>query len=196
MEQATKARKPVGEIDPASYRCARTIPAEPYASRGHCNPDYQSVMGMLGGAKTILPFPLETASAQSLQAKLAAGTLTSEQLVKAELTRIALANANGPAVQAVRAINPSVLAEARASDARRASGGGRGALEGIPVLVDDTIDVASLATSAGSIALQDNLAAGDAALVSKLRAAGAVILGDTNVTELAGALDASGNMPQ
>jgi Asp-tRNA(Asn)/Glu-tRNA(Gln) amidotransferase A subunit family amidase len=62
-------------------------------------------MSMLGNVKTILPFPLETSSAQSLQAKLAAGTLTSQQLVKAELTRIALANANGPSVQAVRAIN-------------------------------------------------------------------------------------------
>src|SRR4051794_18723916 len=196
IEQATKLRKPVGEVDPASYRCARTIPAEPYASRGHSNPDYQSVMGMLGGAKTILPFPLETTSAQALQAKLSAGTLTSEQLVKAELTRIALANANGPAVQSVRAINPSALAEARASDARRATSGARGPLEGIPVLVDDTIDVSRLATSGGSIALQDNVPAGDAALVAKLKQAGAVILGDTNVTELGGALDNSGNLPQ
>ena len=59
-----------GEVDPASYRCARTVPAEPYAARGHCNPDYTSVMSMLGNIKTILPFPLETTSAQSLQAKL------------------------------------------------------------------------------------------------------------------------------
>ena len=44
IEQATKLRQPVGQVDPASYRCARTVPAEPFASRGHCNPDYQSVM--------------------------------------------------------------------------------------------------------------------------------------------------------
>src|SRR3954447_15692920 len=99
MEQATKARKPVGEIDPASYRCARTIPAAPYAARGHCNADHQAIMSLLGGTKTVRPFPLETTGATALAAKLAAGTLTSEQLVKAELTRIALANANGPAVQ-------------------------------------------------------------------------------------------------
>src|SRR4051794_12383204 len=196
IEHALQASKPVGEVNPASYRCAHTTPAEPYAGRGHCNPDYQSVMAMLGGTKTILPFPLETTSAQALQAKMAAGTLTSEQLVKAELTRIALANANGPAVQAVRALNANALNEAKASDARRASGGARGALEGIPVLVDDTIDVSSLPTSAGSIALQDNLPSGDAALVAKLKAAGAVILGDTNVTELAGMLDNSGAIPQ
>ncbi len=64
------------------------------------------------------------------------------------------------------------------------------------MLVDDTIDVSSLPTSAGSIALQDNMASGDAALVAKLKAAGAVILGDTNVTELNGAMDASAVMPQ
>ncbi len=194
IEQATKLRKPVGEVNPASYRCARTVPAEPYASRGHCNPDYASVMSLLSGTKTILGFPLETTSAQALQAKLTAGTLTSQQLVKAELTRIALANANGPAIQAVRAINPSVLEEAAASDSRRAAGGARGPLEGIPVLVDDTIGVIGLATSGGSIALQDDKPAADAALVARLRAAGAVILGDTNVTELGGVVDA--NMPQ
>ncbi|MDA0159779.1 amidase family protein [Solirubrobacter ginsenosidimutans] len=194
IEQGTKLRKPVGEVDPASYRCARTDVPEPYAARGHCNPDYTSVMSMLGNVKTILPFPLETSSAQSLQAKLTAGTLTSQQLVKAELTRIALANANGPSVQAVRAINAHVLDEAAAADARRAAGGTLGPLDGIPVLVDDSISVKSLATSAGSIALQDNLPSDDAALVAKLKAAGAVILGDTNVTEIGGAFDT--NMPQ
>ena len=62
------------------------------------------------------------------------------------------------------------------------------------MLVDDSISVTGLATSAGSIALQDNKPADDAALVAKLKAAGAVILGDTNVTELGGVIDA--NMPQ
>jgi amidase len=196
LEHATQLRQPVGEVDPALYRCAHTDPPKPYASRGHCNPDYQSIMSTLGGTPTILPFPLETSSAQSLEAKLAAGTLTSEQLVKAELTRIALANANGPAVQAVRNISPRALSEAQASDAHRATSGSRGPLEGILVLVDDSMNVASLPTSGGSIALQDNLPASDAALVAKLKAAGAVILGDTNTTELSGAFDSSESMPQ
>ena len=187
IEQATKLRKPVGEVNPSAYRCARTLPAEPYAARGHCNPDYTSVMSLLGNTKTILPFPLETTSAQALQAKLTAGTLTSQQLVKAELTRIALANANGPAVQAVRAINPDGARRGRRERRPpRAPAATRGPLDGIPVLVDDTISVTGLATSAGSIALQDNKPADDAALVAKLKAAGAVILGDTNVTELGG----------
>src|SRR5262249_15624197 len=161
IEQAAKLRQPVGQVDPASYRCARTDPPEPFASRGHCNPDHQSVMSLLGGTPTILPFPLETTSAATIQAKLAAGTLTAEQLVKAELTRIAMSTANGPSIQAVRAVNPDALDEARASDARRGASGARGPLDGIPVLVDDTIDVAGLATSGGSIALQDDLPAGD-----------------------------------
>jgi Asp-tRNA(Asn)/Glu-tRNA(Gln) amidotransferase A subunit family amidase len=196
IEQATKLRQPVGQVDPASYRCAHTDVPEPFAARGHCNPDDASVMRLLGGQQTILSFPLETTSAYALAAKLAAGTLTSEQLVKAELTRIALSNADGPAIQAVRAIDPDVLAEARASDARRAAGATRGPLDGIPVLVDDSMDVAGLATSDGAIARQDSVASADAALVSKLRGAGAVILGDTNVTELSGAMDNSGAMPQ
>src|SRR5262249_46359826 len=153
-------------------RCAPTVPAEPFASRGHCNPDHES----LGGQETILPFSLETTSAASLEAMMNAGTLTSEQLVKAELTRIALANADGPAIQAVRALNPDAVKEAIDSDRYRVRHGARGRLEGIPVLVDDSIGAAGMATSGGSIALEDLFPAADATLVAKLKAAGAVIL--------------------
>jgi Asp-tRNA(Asn)/Glu-tRNA(Gln) amidotransferase A subunit family amidase len=193
IEQATNQRQPPAAIDPASYRCAHTDPAEPFAGRGHCNPDFTSVMGILGGSQTVLSFPLETTSAVTLESMMAAKTLTSQQLVRAYLTRIALANAEGPAVQAVRSINPTAIADAAASDTRRAAGGSRGPLEGIPVLVDDSVDAVGLATSGGSIALEDNLPAADSSLVAKLKAAGAVILGDTNTTELGGAFDP--NMP-
>jgi amidase len=193
MEQATKLRQPVGLVDPASYRCAHTVPAEPFASRGHCNPDNTSVMSMLGGTKTILPFPLETTSASNLESRMAGGTLTSVQLVKAYLTRIALTNANGPAIQAVRNIDPTALADAAASDAYRASNPAR-PLEGLPVLLDDSMNIFGLPTSGGSIALQDNMPAADSAIVAKLKAAGAIILGDTNITELSNALEGT-NMP-
>jgi amidase len=186
LEQSTHLRQPAAMVDPASYRCAHSVPAEPFASRGHCNPDFQSVMHMLGGSQTILGFPLETTPAASLEAKMTAGTLTSERLVKAELTRIALANAQGPAVQAVRALNAKAIQDAAASDRYRAKHGARGPLEGIPVLVDDSMNLAGVATSGGSIALEDSLPAADAILVAKLKAAGAVILGDTNTTELGG----------
>jgi amidase len=195
LQQEQKLQQAPAMIDPASYRCAQTVPAEPFASRGHCNPDYQSIMSMLGDTAPATPsFNLETTSASQLEAMMNAGTLTSAQLVKDELYRMALSNANGPAIQAVRALNPSAIADAQASDAYRAAHGARGPLEGIPVLVNDSIDVQGLATTGGSIALEDNLPAADAALVAKLKAAGAIILGDTNITELNGAFDP--NMPQ
>ncbi len=193
MEQSTKLRQPPAMINPAAYRCARTEPAEPFASRGHCNPDYRSTKKLLDNRPT-LPFSLETASAASLEEMLRAGTLTSKDLVKAELYRIAITNAQGPSIQAIRALNPHAIDQATASDKLRHKGLASGPLAGIPVLVNDSIDDAGLATSAGSIALQDNLPAASSKIVGKLEAAGAIVIGDTNVTELGGAFGP--NMPQ
>src|SRR3954452_1713463 len=194
IEQGTKLRKPVSEVNPSMYRCAKTTPAPAFAERGSCNPDYASVMKVAGGTQTILPFSLETESAKSLQARLAAGTLSSETLVKAYLTRIALTNAEGPSLQAVRMINTDAVEQAKLLDRERATSGARGPLHGLPVLLDDTIDVHGMPTTAGSIALQKSMPASDAALVTKLKAAGAIILGKTNVTELNGLFDA--NLPE
>jgi amidase len=193
MEQSTKLRKPPAEVDPAMYRCAHTIPAEPFAARGHCNPDDQSIKS-ISNAKTVLPFSLETTSAASLEEMMNAGTLTSKELVKAELYRIALTNAEGPAIQAVRDINPNAVQEATESDKKRKKKGVTSALAGIPVLVDDSIDASGLPTSAGSIALEENLPGADATLVARLKAAGAIVLGDTNTTELGGEFEPT--MPQ
>ena len=66
IEQATKLRQPASMVNPSMYRCAKTIPAPPFASRGGCNPDYDTILTMLGGTTTILPFSLETESVQSL----------------------------------------------------------------------------------------------------------------------------------
>lgn len=196
IEQGTKElRKPAAEVDPAAYRCAHTATPEPFAERGHCNPDYVSLMKMLGGKKTVLPFSLETTSATELEAKLEEGTLTSEELVKAELYRAALTNDNGPAVQALRAVAPGAIAAAAESDKRRRRGRSKGALDGIPVVVDDSINVKGLATSAGSIALQENVPTTSATLVKNLEEQGAIILGDANVGEFDGAME-SANMPQ
>ncbi|GAA4564450.1 amidase family protein [Planotetraspora kaengkrachanensis] len=201
IEQATKLRQTAGSVNPSMYRCARTVPAEPFAGRGHCNPDYDTIMRALGHAPKPLPFSLETESARSLSARLAAGTLTSEELVKAYLYRIALTNAEGPATQAVRAVNPDALKEARAIDRERDKDRKdkrdkkqRGPLFGLPVLLNDGFDVDGMATTGGSIALQDRKPYGDSTVVAKLRAAGAIILGKTNVSELNGVFDA--NMPK
>src|SRR5258708_33103191 len=77
MEQSTKLRQPPAMINPAAYRGAHTVPAEPFASRGHCNPDYRSTKKLLDNRAT-LPFTLGTASAASLAEMLRAGTLTSK----------------------------------------------------------------------------------------------------------------------
>jgi Asp-tRNA(Asn)/Glu-tRNA(Gln) amidotransferase A subunit family amidase len=194
IEQATKLRKPVSEINPSMYRCAHTVPAPAFSERGSCNPDYDSTMKLIGGAAPTLPFSLETESAQSLQDRMTAGTLSAETLTKAYLARIALTNAEGPALQAVRELNTNAIEEAKLLDRERATSGVRGPLHGIPVLLDDVIDVKGLPTTGGSIALQKAMPASDAALVSKLKAAGAIILGKTNVSELNGLFDA--NMPE
>jgi amidase len=191
LEQKTKLRQNPQRLNPAMYRCADLDVAPPYAWRGGCNPDYDTASAAAGTTETPdLGFTLETASVADLQARMTAGTLTAVQLTKAYLNRIALVNAQGPGLQAVRALNAGALAEAQAADAARA-GGTTGALLGIPVLLDDSYDVAGMTTSAGSIALQANQPAADSAVVAKLKAAGAVILGKTNVTELNSVLDAN-----
>ncbi len=189
IEQSTKLHQAPGMVNPSMYRCAHTVPAEPFASRGHCNPDYQSISSTLSGSGPVLPFSLETASAASLEAMMSEGSLTSKRLVKAELYRIAITNANGPSLQAVRNLNPNAVEEATASDKKRAKGGATTPLTGIPVVVNDSIDDLGLPTSGGSIALQDNLPKADATIVAKLKAAGAIVLGDTNTTELGGVFD-------
>jgi amidase len=195
IEQQTHLREAAADVNPSAYRCAHTASPEPFAGRGHCNPDYVSLMKTLGGKKTVLPFSLETTSATELEAKLEEGTLTSEELVKAELYRAAITNDNGPAVQALRAIVPGAITAAAESDKRRKRGRSKGVLDGIPVVVDDSIDVKGLATSAGSIALQDNIPTASATLVKNLEEQGAIVLGDTNVGEFDGAMEGS-NMPQ
>lgn len=195
VEQSTKLHKTPAEVDPAAYRCAHTTPAPPFAGRGHCNPDYASLKSPEVNKHDVLPVSLENTSAASLESMLSAGTLTAKQLVKADLYRIALTNANGPAIQAVRNVNPNALAEAVASDqARRKAKAPLGPLAGIPVLVDDSVDAMGMPTSAGSIALEDNLPSASSTIVAKLKAAGAIVLGDTNTTELGGMFDP--NMPQ
>jgi amidase len=199
VEQTTKLRKTPAMVNPSMYRCAHTVPAEPFAGRGHCNPDYSSTEQILKSPPPTVPFSLETASAKTLEEMMNAGTLTSSQLVRAELYRIARTNAAGPAVQAVRNINPKALREAAVSDNKRERvKAGKippfGPLAGIPVVVNDSIDASGMPTSAGSIALQDNLPSADSTIVAKLKAAGAIVLGDTNIGELGGVFDP--NMPQ
>ena len=124
-------------------------------------------------------------SAADARDRMAAGQLTSEALTRAYLDRIAQIDDAGPTLDAVIELNPSAIAEAAALDAERKSGRVRGPLHGIPVLIKDNVDVAGMVNSAGSLALADNRPAADAFMAKRLREAGAVILGKTNLSEWA-----------
>ncbi|MBZ4324111.1 amidase family protein [Streptomyces huiliensis] len=125
---------------------------------------------------------LDTATIPHLQARMAAGTLTSSALTRAYLRRIAAVD---PKIHAVLRTDPTALRQAAASDARHRRGTSRGPLDGIPVLLKDNIDTRDLPTTAGSAALTGKPPRSDAPLVTRLRAAGAVILGKTNLSEWA-----------
>src|SRR6187549_1023353 len=124
-------------------------------------------------------------SASDAAAKMAAGALSSRQLTQAYLDRIAKIDKAGPALNSVIELNPDALKDADALDAERKAGKLRGPLHGIPVLIKDNVDVAGMVNSAGSLALADNRPKQDAFLVTRLRGAGAVILGKTNLSEWA-----------
>jgi amidase len=139
-----------------------------------------------GGRHLPSPFPLEEATIAGLQALMASGRETSESLVAAYLKRIDELDRRGPALRAVIETNPDALAIARELDRERRDKGLRGPLHGIPVLIKDNIDTADrMETTAGSLALLGSKPTRDAFLVQRLRAAGVVILGKTNLSEWA-----------
>ena len=121
-----------------------------------------------------------------LQADMTAGRTTSQALVQAYLERIAAMDRAGPRLNSVIALNPDALAQARALDAERRAGHVRGPLHGVPILVKDNVETKDpIATTAGSLALADNVTGRDAPVIARLRAAGVVILGKTNLSEWA-----------
>ncbi len=123
--------------------------------------------------------------ALTLRAELAGGRVSAEHVTQVFLRRIAALNEAGPALNAVIEINPDALSIARRLDRQRTRGN-LGPLHGVPVLIKANIDTADrMATSAGSIALAAHRAREDAAVVARLRAAGAVLLGKTNLSEWA-----------
>jgi amidase len=136
--------------------------------------------------QAVLWAPVMGRNMADLRDDLASGRVTSEQLVLAYQARIAAIDASGPALHAVIALNPHALADARALDQERVMTGARGPLHGMPILVKDNIETLDpMPTTAGSLALQKNLTGRDAPVIARLRAAGAVILGKTNLSEWA-----------
>jgi amidase len=113
------------------------------------------------------------------------GTVTSHDLVEKYLARIKAFDQDGPRLNAMIALNPKALEQADALDAERRAGRVRGPLHGIPIVVKDNYATADMPTTAASLALAGFLTGRDAFMVKKLRDAGAVILGKTNLHELA-----------
>jgi amidase len=131
-------------------------------------------------------FALEEATIAGLQAMMRDGRASSRAITEQYLARIAQVDRGGPTVNAVLELNPDALEIAERLDAERRQGRVRGALHGVPVLLKDNIDTADrMRTSAGSLALQGASAPRDAYVVERLRAAGAVLLGKTNLSEWA-----------
>jgi amidase len=132
------------------------------------------------------PFELEESTVAELQAGMRSGAYTARSIAERLLTRIDEIDRRGPAVNSIIELNPDALAIADDRDQERRAGRVRGPLHGIPILLKDNIDTAdTMRTSAGSLALAQSVAPRDAFLVERLRDAGAVILGKTNLSEWA-----------
>lgn len=131
-------------------------------------------------------FELEEATVETLQDGMRSGRWTARSLAELYLARIDAIDRAGPTINSVIERNPDALRIAEERDAERKAGRVRGPLHGIPVLIKDNIDTADrMRTSAGSLALAESIAPRDAFIVQRLREAGAVLLGKTNLSEWA-----------
>ena len=130
--------------------------------------------------------PVEGKDAATLQAEMTERRINSDVITATYLDRIRNLDDNGPQLNAVIATFPDATSQAHALDLERQAGRVRGPLHGIPVLLKDNIEAkGAVPTTAGSLALRDNVTSRDAPLVARLREAGAVILGKTNLSEWA-----------
>ncbi len=157
--------------------------------------------GLLGGAAalaspllaenqkadlSIKPFELDEATISDLQRAMASGKETARSITEKYLARIEEIDRNGPTIRSVIETNTEALAHADRLDKLRAEGVIRGPLHGIPILIKDNIETGDkMMTTAGSLALLGNVAAHDAHIVARMKKAGAIILGKTNLSEWA-----------
>ena len=138
------------------------------------------------GLPAVSSFELDEISISDLQEGMKSGKYTARSIAEKYLARIDAIDKQGPAINSLVEINPDALALADAMDKERAAGSVRGPLHGIPILIKDNIDTADrMMTTAGSLALVGWKPPQDATIVQRLRAAGAVALGKTNLSEWA-----------
>ncbi|MBD0297978.1 MAG: amidase, partial [Flavisolibacter sp.] len=134
----------------------------------------------------VTDFELNEQTVEDLQQRMKSGRYSSEMLTQLYLKRIEEIDKKGPSLNSVIEVNPDAVQIARKMDEERRKGKIRGPLHGIPILLKDNIDTADkMMTTAGALALLGNKATEDAFLVKRLREAGAVILGKTNLSEWA-----------
>ena len=125
-------------------------------------------------------------SLPEIAAALNKGDITSEALVQLYLDRIDAVDKNGPTLQAILTVNPDVLDEAKKLDKMKAAGNVLGALHGVPILLKDNIESKdNMPTTAGALALKDNVTRRDSPLVAGLRSQGALIIGKANLSQWA-----------
>jgi amidase len=139
-------------------------------------------------------FEVVEASVTELQQAMTEGRVTAVQLVDAYLARIAAYDQQGPRINAMVRLNPRARAEAQALDIERRERGARSPLHGIPVVLKDNYDFAGMPTTAGSLAMAGLMPPDDAFQVKKLREAGAIIIGKTNLHELASGILTVGSL--
>jgi amidase len=131
-------------------------------------------------------FELEETTIAALQDGMRSGRYTSHGITEMYLARMDAIDRSGPTINSVIERNPDAMRIAEERDAERKAGRVRGPLHGIPVLIKDNIDTADrMRTSAGSLALAESIAPRDAFIAARLREAGAIILGKTNLSEWA-----------
>ncbi|MEO8193622.1 MAG: amidase [Gemmatimonadales bacterium] len=138
------------------------------------------------GKSGVADFSLEEATIADLQRDMVGRKRTAESITEDYIERIESMDRKGPALRAVLEINPDAISIARSLDRERKERGPRGPLHGIPVLIKDNIDTADrMTTTAGSYALEGSIPSRDAFIARRLRDAGAILLGKTNLSEWA-----------
>jgi len=128
---------------------------------------------------------LEEITISELQERFESSELTSRQVVQAYINRIEAVDRGGPSLNAVLTVNPNALDIASRLDQERQDGNVRGPLHGIPIVLKDNINTTDMPTTAGSMFLEGSIPPNEAFITSKLRDAGAIILGKTNLSEWA-----------
>jgi len=151
-----------------------------------CNNDQPAKTDAVVTKDPVTNFELNEETIASLQEKMTAGKYTSEQITKLYLDRIEAIDKKGPLLNAIIEINPDALSIAKKMDEERKAGKTRGSMHGIPIVIKDNINTGDkMQTTAGALAMEGHIAGADAFVAKKLRDAGAVIIGKTNLSEWA-----------